>query len=63
MEPTPNSKCPICKKPSDFKYRPFCSQRCASIDLAHWLRGDYKIEDGGEEEPNEQKDQVEDKEE
>lgn len=38
------SKCPICKKPSDFKYRPFCSKRCADIDLGHWLKGDYKIE-------------------
>lgn len=42
------SKCPICKKPSVFKYRPFCSKRCADIDLGHWFKGDYKIE--GEEE-------------
>jgi len=42
------SKCPICKKTSVFEYRPFCSKRCADIDFAHWMRGDYRIE--GEEE-------------
>lgn len=37
------SSCPICKKPSVAEYRPFCSKRCADIDLARWLRGDYVI--------------------
>ncbi len=37
------SLCPICNKPSDESYRPFCSRRCADVDLAHWLRGDYVI--------------------
>ncbi len=37
------SKCPICDKPSAHGYRPFCSKRCADVDLAHWLRGDYVI--------------------
>lgn len=46
------SKCPICKKPSVFEYRPFCSKRCADIDLARWFRGDYRIE--GEEEKKEE---------
>ena len=35
--------CPICNKPSVEQYRPFCSKRCADIDLAKWLRGDYVI--------------------
>ncbi len=35
--------CPICAKPSDPKYRPFCSRRCADVDLARWMRGDYAI--------------------
>lgn len=35
--------CPICGKPADPKYRPFCSARCADLDLARWLRGDYAI--------------------
>ncbi|MEM9716887.1 MAG: DNA gyrase inhibitor YacG [Pseudomonadota bacterium] len=35
--------CPICGKPTDPKYRPFCSKRCADIDLGKWLKGDYAI--------------------
>lgn len=35
--------CPICGKDSQPRYRPFCSKRCADVDLAHWLRGDYVI--------------------
>ncbi|MAN56340.1 MAG: DNA gyrase inhibitor YacG [Paracoccus sp. (in: a-proteobacteria)] len=35
--------CPICSRESVAKYRPFCSRRCADVDLAHWLRGDYVI--------------------
>lgn len=35
--------CPICGKTSDAKYRPFCSKRCADIDLARWLNGSYVI--------------------
>lgn len=36
-------KCPLCGKPSDKAMRPFCSRRCADVDLARWLRGDYAI--------------------
>lgn len=35
--------CPICGKDGVARYRPFCSKRCADVDLAHWLRGDYTI--------------------
>lgn len=35
--------CPICKKPSAADYRPFCSRRCADVDLARWLCEDYVI--------------------
>ena len=35
--------CPICAKPVDPRYRPFCSKRCADVDLARWLRGSYVI--------------------
>lgn len=36
--------CPICKKMTDNEqYRPFCSKRCADIDLGHWFNGDYAI--------------------
>jgi endogenous inhibitor of DNA gyrase (YacG/DUF329 family) len=35
--------CPICKKQPEPKYRPFCSKRCADIDLGKWLTGSYTI--------------------
>lgn len=35
--------CPICGKERSEAYRPFCSRRCADVDLARWLRGDYVI--------------------
>ena len=33
--------CPICRKPTDPAHRPFCSERCANLDLARWLGGEY----------------------
>jgi endogenous inhibitor of DNA gyrase (YacG/DUF329 family) len=47
--PTPSAAskrartCPICGKPQQARYRPFCSRRCADIDLSRWLRGAYAI--------------------
>jgi endogenous inhibitor of DNA gyrase (YacG/DUF329 family) len=35
--------CPICDKDTDPKYRPFCSRRCADVDLGRWLKGSYAI--------------------
>lgn len=35
--------CPICTKDSDAKYRPFCSRRCADVDLGRWLKGTYVL--------------------
>jgi uncharacterized protein len=35
--------CPICSKPADRKFAPFCSKRCADVDLSRWLRGGYAI--------------------
>jgi endogenous inhibitor of DNA gyrase (YacG/DUF329 family) len=40
-------KCSICGKPADQSYRPFCSKRCADIDLGRWLKGGYAIAGGG----------------
>lgn len=37
-------KCPICgRETDDEKYRPFCSKRCADIDLGRWFNGSYNI--------------------
>lgn len=35
--------CPICAKPSAPDYRPFCSRRCADVDLARWLNESYRV--------------------
>ena len=35
--------CPICNRKADAKYKPFCSRRCADIDLGKWLTGSYAI--------------------
>jgi len=39
----PRDRCPICGGPSDIAFRPFCSRRCADVDLSRWLRGAYVI--------------------
>jgi endogenous inhibitor of DNA gyrase (YacG/DUF329 family) len=39
----PAGKCPICGRPSVQACRPFCSRRCADVDLARWLSGAYAI--------------------
>lgn len=42
--PPPRSgACPICRKPTATAYRPFCSKRCADIDLGRWLGETYTI--------------------
>ncbi len=35
--------CPICGKPLAPAHRPFCSRRCADVDLGRWLTGHYVI--------------------
>ena len=35
--------CPICGKPAIARFKPFCSPRCADIDLGRWLKGSYVI--------------------
>jgi endogenous inhibitor of DNA gyrase (YacG/DUF329 family) len=39
----PTRPCPICGKPSTQQFHPFCSGRCADIDLNRWLSGAYVI--------------------
>ncbi|MEO1043348.1 MAG: DNA gyrase inhibitor YacG [Pseudomonadota bacterium] len=38
-----SAKCPICGKPIVAAYRPFCSKRCADVDLNRWLSGSYAV--------------------
>jgi len=37
------AKCPVCSKQVATEYRPFCSKRCADIDLNRWLTGVYAV--------------------
>jgi endogenous inhibitor of DNA gyrase (YacG/DUF329 family) len=39
-------KCVICGKPRVAPYDPFCSKRCADVDLHRWLKGSYVIPGG-----------------
>ena len=45
--------CPICGKPAVPDYRPFCSRRCADVDLGRWLTEGYRM-------PAESEDEAED---
>lgn len=38
-----SAKCPICRKPATKEYAPFCSKRCADVDLQRWFSGGYAI--------------------
>jgi endogenous inhibitor of DNA gyrase (YacG/DUF329 family) len=35
--------CPICTRPAVQRFRPFCSRRCADVDLHRWLSGSYVL--------------------
>ena len=35
--------CPICGRGATHEARPFCSKRCAEIDLHRWLSGHYSV--------------------
>ena len=37
------ARCPICGKPAQAAFKPFCSNRCADIDLNRWLSGVYAV--------------------
>ncbi len=49
--------CPICSAPYALTYRPFCSRRCADVDLSRWLSGRYAIA-GGDADEDEDGDQA-----
>lgn len=39
----PARTCPICGKPAQPRYAPFCSRRCADVDLFRWLGEGYRL--------------------
>lgn len=58
MSETNKKKCPICGKPTVEAYKPFCSKRCADIDLNRWLSGSYVIPARDDEPMSEDNDDV-----
>ena len=52
-------KCSVCGKPASETYRPFCSRRCADVDLGRWLKEDYRIPtaEGPSEDPADHEDE------
>ena len=41
--PVTSAECPMCGKPAQLQYRPFCSKRCSDLDLSRWLNGVYAV--------------------
>jgi len=39
----PVKKCPICGRPQEADFRPFCSKRCADVDLGRWFNESYVV--------------------
>jgi uncharacterized protein len=37
------NSCPVCRKPAAEKFQPFCSRRCADVDLHRWFGGVYAV--------------------
>ena len=52
-KPAAVQDCPVCGKPALARFSPFCSRRCADIDLGRWLKGGYAIPGRPEEESRE----------
>ena len=40
---TSAARCPLCGKATEPAFKPFCSKRCADIDLNRWLSGVYAV--------------------
>ncbi|MBZ0216240.1 MAG: DNA gyrase inhibitor YacG [Fimbriimonadaceae bacterium] len=48
VAPETNGTCPLCGKKTHHEMRPFCSRRCANVDLNRWLSGNYVVLDSKE---------------
>ena len=53
------TKCAICSEAAVVEWKPFCSKRCADLDLGKWFNGSYAIagepSDQAEENPDQGK--------
>jgi uncharacterized protein len=57
MPDAPRGTCPICGKPVVASFRPFCSRRCADVDLNRWLSGVYAVPVTADEEEDERREE------
>ncbi len=57
MSDAQGPKCPICGKPTVAAFRPFCSKRCADVDLHRWLSGVYAVPVTEDEEEDERREE------
>ena len=55
MPEAPRRACPICGKPAGEAFRPFCSRRCADVDLNRWVSGVYAVPVTEDEEEDERR--------
>lgn len=53
-------KCPICGKNPETRYAPFCSKKCADVDLGRWLKASYVVHTDEKPEPEDLLKQLED---
>jgi uncharacterized protein len=59
QKPKPENRgtCPICGKHADEQRKPFCSRRCADVDLHRWFSGSYAVPVTEDEEEDERRDE------
>jgi len=57
MHDAERPKCPICGKPIAAAFRPFCSKRCADVDLHRWFSGAYAVPVTEDEEEDERREE------
>jgi endogenous inhibitor of DNA gyrase (YacG/DUF329 family) len=57
-DPTKSNACPICGKPADAERKPFCSKRCADVDLHRWFSGVYAAPVTADEEEDERREET-----
>jgi endogenous inhibitor of DNA gyrase (YacG/DUF329 family) len=55
--PVARPACPICGNPAQERSKPFCSSRCADVDLHRWLSGVYAVPGTADGEEDERRDQ------
>ena len=56
-DPKTRKNCPICGKPTEEKLKPFCSKRCADVDLHRWFSGVSAVPVTEDEEEDERRDE------